>query len=116
MTDQYPSYDLTIYKNGTKRLLLKFREDDGTTVIPLTGATAKMQFRDRPGGELYLTLTSSDGLVINEAAGTVYIDMSNVNTNLLDLDEGSFDLLVTIAGVNDYPIHGTFKIQRNTTE
>lgn len=117
-TELYPKYDLLIYKNGTKRMLLQFVEDDEVTAIPITaGTTGKMDFRDKPGGYLYFSLsTSGAGLVIDEDDGEVYIEMTPTETDLLEVDEGSYDLLLSVAGVNDYPLHGTFKVIRNTTE
>ncbi|MDT4869641.1 hypothetical protein FQZ97_1046820 [compost metagenome] len=66
--------------------------------VDLISCTARMQIRDRPGGQLLLELGSGpgQGLVI-EQAGTIRREISAVQTGALPAAAAVYDLEVTFA-------------------
>lgn len=70
-------------------------KDDNDVLINLTGATAKMQFRRDYTGEAIISLTSSSGIVLGGAAGTIRITVDKAVTAALSANALIFDLFIT---------------------
>jgi hypothetical protein len=64
--------------------------------VDLTGCSARMQIRDKPGGRLLLELSSGSGLTL-EPAGALHREISAEQTAALDFQAAVYDLEVTFA-------------------
>ena len=74
---------------------LTWSNSEGTP-YNLTGWTAKMQIRERAGGTLYQTLTTSDAtIVLGGAAGTIRLTLSATVTAAWTFLTGVYDLELT---------------------
>jgi hypothetical protein len=85
-------YDMSISQGTTFSETFQYRESDGTTVIPLTGATAKAQIRNQPGT---LLLTEFD-VDIDGAGGAVTLSLDDDQTKALPAGRNQYDILVTL--------------------
>jgi len=74
--------------------------------VDLTGATARMQVRDKPGGELLLELSTANGGLTMTGAGTIDRAISAAATAAITWAEGVYDLEVTYA---DGTVHRYFE-------
>jgi hypothetical protein len=72
---------------------------DPSTNLPidLTGYTAKMQIRSRPGSEIVLLELSTDNgkITLGDTLGTITILFLPEDTNVIDWSNGFYDLYVT---------------------
>lgn len=74
--------------------------------VDLTGATARMQIRDKPGGLLRLELSTEGGGLVITGAGTLERHLSATTTAAITWTDGVYDLEVTYA---DGTVHRYFE-------
>lgn len=85
---------------------------------PLTGYSAKMQFRDRVGGRLIKEISSpSSGITITEALGKVAGAMTPADTELFSTTSAVWDLrLVSPSGAVIIPVGGDVEVTLGVTK
>lgn len=84
------------------------------TPINLTGATADLVIRNRVGGTELIRLDENDGLVIDTAAHTVEIVISDTLTIGVQWKTGVYDLEITLANGDVLkPLIGAVRISWN---
>jgi len=83
-------------QNTTFTFQIQYTENDEITPIDLTGASAKMQVRDKKNGnKLAFTLSStSGGIEIDDATGTLTIVATPTQTNKLFFPKSSYDIML----------------------
>lgn len=93
------SYNVLIEAGATFSLTVTYT-DAGGTPINLTGYTARMQIRDaRADAVAALELNTTNGrIVITGATGLLTLSIAAVDTALLDMRSGVYDLIITSAG------------------
>lgn len=90
-------YDFTIFQGATFDRTITWRDGNGQEVN-LTGYTARLQVRDRVGGEVLLDLSTGDGITLGGPAGTIALAISAVDTAALRFSQAVYDLELTSAG------------------
>ena len=93
------NWDWNIYRGDTGVLEVGYQEPDGTPVN-LTGYSAKLQVRPKPGDSAtaLLELTHSSGIAINAAAGTLLVTITPAQSVALGAGRFAYDLQITSAG------------------
>jgi hypothetical protein len=105
-------------QNATFSFQVTYTEEDETTPIDLTGASAKMQVRDTKGGnKLAVTLTSpSGGITIDGPEGVLNIKMTPTQTNKLFYPKSSYDVMVIDSNGNKIKLlEGFMTLNRSVT-
>jgi hypothetical protein len=105
-------------QNTTFKFEIQYTEDDETTPIDLTGASAKMQVRDTKGGsKIAFTLTSpSGGISIDETTGTLSISITPTQTNKLFYPKSSYDIMMIDSNGNKIKLlEGFMTLSRSVT-
>ncbi len=105
-------------QNATFSFQVTYTEEDETTPIDLTGASAKMQIRDTKGGnKLAVTLTSpSGGITIDGPEGVLNIKMTPTQTNKLFYPKSSYDVMVIDSNGNKIKLlEGFMTLNRSVT-
>tara|TARA_B100001939_G_scaffold331221_1_gene329032 strand:- start:260 stop:634 length:375 start_codon:yes stop_codon:yes gene_type:complete len=118
-------HNLLCDQGATFRKTLTMFQSDGTTVVDLTGYSARMKIKDEVGGTLIKSLTSAtnDGLTIGGSAA----DVTNGEIDVLisASDTASFaapqtavyDLeIVSSGGIVDRVLQGKFIINPEVTD
>ena len=105
-------YDFTIEQGATFKRTVTWR-DANDALVNLTGATAKMQIKDR--GVLVKELTNVAGLTLGGALGTIQIAITAADTTLFDFDSADYDLEVTISGEVTRLLKGKVTLDKETT-
>lgn len=98
--------DIVIEQGATWDRQLLWREavppnsDPGTLgdLKDLTGASAHMQVRVKPGGSMLAELTSAAGITLGGTAGTIDILMTGAQTMALNVKTAYYDLYVIFPG------------------
>ena len=92
--------------NTTFTFQVQYTENDEITPIDLTGASAKMQVRDKKGGsKLAFTLTSpSGGITIDGPQGLLTIKATPTQTSKLFYPKSSYDIMVIDSNGNKFKI------------
>jgi len=116
MTSQeVPVYNFKAHQGSAWGVTLAFTDADDEP-IPLTGATAKMQIRDKPGGTLYKELSSGSGITISGSAGTVALAMTSTEMSNLSFRYADYDLFVLTSGsVSNCQLRGSFELYPRVT-
>jgi hypothetical protein len=104
-------YDLTVYTSETLDLTFTLYEGAvGSTPVNLTGANAAFVVKDRPGGDVLVTLASGSGLTLGGTAGTIRIKRSPVQVAAWTFERGEYQLTVTdSAGDTDLLLTGAIE-------
>lgn len=89
-----------------------YRQDDETTVIPLTGATAAAEMRKKPGGSLVESFT----VVIDEPNGDITLSLTSEETAAIPFGRYEYDIVVTLDGDTFIMIEGTLVVDGTVTE
>lgn len=86
------------------------------TPVPLTGATARMQIKDKVGGtELLLLSTANGRLVLDETECTISIIVDAADTEAITWLKGVYDLELEAGGVVYPVLDGTVKVIKEVT-
>lgn len=105
------TYDIQAYKNASLNLSLTiYTDDDATTLLNLTGYTATLTVRDKPGGSTIATLTSGSGLTLGGSAGTIVIAQTSTQTAAWKLDVGAYDLTITTGTTTTLLLKGQLEL------
>ncbi len=105
-------------QNTTFKFEIQYTQDDETTPIDLSGASAKMQVRDIKGGAaVAFTLTSpSGGITIDGSTGTLRITMTPTQTNKLFYPKSSYDIMIIDSNGNKTKLlEGFMTLKRSVT-
>ena len=94
---QANTYDISTFKNASLNLAVTVT-DDNSTPWNLTGYTAALTIRDKPGGSTIATLTGGSGLTLGGSAGTITVSRTSAQVQAWALDRGAYDLTVTSGG------------------
>lgn len=107
------NYTIRAYRNDT--LQLTFTITDGSNVpINLSTADMKMQVRNKPDGDIYLTLTEGDGLTVSGVNNNV-VTVSKL-VNISDGCTFYYDLQATFtSGVVTTYLKGPFVVMEDIT-
>lgn len=106
-------YDLRITQRATFEREFEYRESDGETVIPLTGATAKAQIRKRAGAPD--PPLAEFEVVIDQPNGTISILLTDEETGALPIGRLEYDVLVTMDDVTFVLVEGYAVIDGTVT-
>lgn len=102
--------NFTIYKNATfyKRVFFKVEG----ALQNLTGGSAELVIKNEPGGTTLLTLSSStEGIALGGAAGTIDIEIPKATTATLTWEVGTYELRYTSTDPRtDVILLGGFKV------
>lgn len=92
--------------NTTFTFQIQYTQADEITPIDLTGASAKMQVRDKKGGgKLAFTLTSpSGGITIDGPNGLLTIKATPTQTSKLFFPKSAYDIMVVDSNGNKIKI------------
>jgi hypothetical protein len=73
---------------------MTWRDKRTRVVIPVTGYTALLEIRDKPGGVLLHKLTSDvdGGLTLGGAAGTIRVQIPSATTKAWTWEDGLYEL------------------------
>lgn len=95
---RYPEWEWEVAKGDDDAITGAYTNDDGS-IEPLTNCDVQCQIRSRPGGRLYLNLTSTPaaGITIDEAAGTFEIVITDTQTLLFDWKYAWYSVAVKAA-------------------
>jgi hypothetical protein len=103
--------DLVIRNNATFKLTLTHTDPVTGAVVPLTGWSVQMQFRDQPGGRLLDTFTSGTGFTIDEPNGRVDFKVQPVTIQSWTFKSGWYDVKMTEPGGDqDVWLEGKFEV------
>jgi hypothetical protein len=94
MGDLVPEYKLVIMQGATRTMTLTVL-DNNDDPVDLSGYTAKLEIRDRAGGALISSLTSSSGITINAAAGEVIPLWTATQTGAFNFNIADYDCFIT---------------------
>lgn len=111
-------YDFTLEQGTTFRRTFRWRQPDGVTPKDLTGWTAKMQIRPKPGQPEALTLSTDapGGITINGAAGEVTVTILPAQSSAITIRRGVYDLELTSPGGEVFRlIEGTVTVSPEVT-
>lgn len=89
-------YDFVLEEGAEFRRVLTWKVDD--VAVNVTGYTAKMQIRTKPGGDLILEALStgvSPRITLGGSAGTITIVIPGSATTGLEFATGVYDLELT---------------------
>lgn len=116
MTDAPGVYDFTIYQGATFSRVITWK-DESETLVNLTGYTARMQIRQRIGGDTLIALTTENSrIALGGTAGTITLNVSATDTAALTMD-GVYDLeLVSAAGVVTRLLQGSVTLSKEVTK
>ena len=118
-------HNLLCDQGATFRKTLTMFQSDGTTVVDLTGYSARMKIKDEVGGTLIKSLTSATngGLTIGGSAGNVTNGEIDVLISASDTESFAapqtavYDLeIVSSGGVVDRVLQGKFIINPEVTD
>lgn len=93
-------YKIEIVQGATLRDTVTWKVGEPSAPVDLTGATARMQVRDKLSSPAVLLELTSDngGIVLGGAAGTVTLYMDDAATAAITWSAGVYDLEVVLAG------------------
>jgi len=105
--------NFSIWKGATflKRLTL-YTDETRTAVRDLSGSTAYLDIKDKPDGNVLLSLTTGNGGITLSDQGTIDLKITDEDTNLITWKTGVYDLIITDElGDSDAIIYGAFKVR-----
>lgn len=116
MTD-VPIYDIVIHQ-GEDWSETYVYEDDNGTAQDITGYKAKLQLRDRPGGTLYLELSSENGgVLIDGPNGEISPTMTSAVSDALKFQTAYHDMfLIDTDSKRHYLFRGKTTVTRRIAD
>ena len=110
------SYDWIADKGATtSRVFTWYVDETKTTKVNLTGYTAKMQVRAKPGSTLIVELSTTNGrIVLGGAAGTITCTIPAADMNMT-ADLYQYDLELTNGTVVTRLVQGSFEVRDEIT-
>lgn len=115
MTIQPAQYDITIYQGATYDMTFTWK-DESDTAVNLTGYSARLKARESvDASTAFISLTSSSGITLGGAAGTIRVLISATDTSLIT-QSGVYDLeLESGAGVVTRLLQGNLILSKEVT-
>jgi hypothetical protein len=108
--------DLIIRNNATFKLTVSYTDPVTGAVLPLTGWTVQMQFRDAPGGRLLQTFTVGTGFTIDAPNGRVDFKVQPSTIQSWNFRTGVYDIRMTEPGGDkDVWVEGKFEVSMGVT-
>ena len=94
-----PAYKFTIKQGTTWKLIVVWKDSTGA-VVPITGYSAKIQFRKTPQDSLvlYEMSTANGKIVLDEPNGKLTCTASKEETSAFKFTGALFDVLLTSPG------------------
>ena len=95
-------YSMTIYQGADFAKLFTWLTGSPSVAVNLTGYTARMQIREEffSADPLITLTTENGGITLGGAAGTILVEMTDVETRDLSFVNGVYDVeLISGAGV-----------------
>jgi hypothetical protein len=83
----------TVKRGDTWSFIFVWRQDN--TIIDLTGASARMQLRERRTKELVASISTDDSIIIEGAAGKITANFPPILTKLVEAGQYVTDIEVT---------------------
>lgn len=104
-------FDIQAEEDCTYDVTATWKNSSGG-LINLTGATAKMEIRDKPGGTIKTSLTESSGITLGGVNGTIQIKFVPAY-----FGQFVYDLIVTLSsGDIERVLEGEVIVDRTVTE
>ena len=93
-------------------------KDSSGSAINLTGYSAKMEVRDKPGGKiLCATASIGDGITITSAStGTIDILLSSAKTSNFTIPKAAYQFNITSSATNTTLLYGWFIVEKSVIE
>lgn len=116
MTVAPASHNFTIYQGATFSHVLTWR-DSSEALVNLTGYTARMQIRNRIGGDTIASLTTENGKIsLGGSAGTITLTIAAADTAAIT-EGGVYDLeLVSGGGIVTRLLEGSVTLSKEVTK
>jgi hypothetical protein len=90
------SYNITIDQGASIDRVWTWLQADQVTPVNLTGFSAHLQVRDRPGGTLLADFSTAAGqITLGGVAGTITLIVAAAVTAAYGFDSGTYDLHMT---------------------
>ena len=87
------TFDLAVYTTETLDLTLTLYSGAvGSTPVDLTGSSASLVIKDRPGGDTLVTLTSGSGLTLGGSLGTIQIKRTPAQITAWTFETATYQL------------------------
>lgn len=86
-------HNLTIEQGVTFRRIFHLKDEDGA-LLDLTGATAILQGKQSKSTEIVINLSIGNGITMGGVAGTITVEMSPEETELLTILDLVYDMKV----------------------
>jgi len=116
MSDLVPEDNFDIYQ-GSARTFTWLLTNNNDVPIDLTSYSAKLEIRDKPGGSVISSLTSSSGITLGGTAGTITPAWTGAQTALFSFDKAVYDLFLTPSGGQPTAlVHGTITLLPRVTQ
>jgi hypothetical protein len=113
------NYDITMFQGGKWTITIELT-DANDQVEDLTGFSARMDIKDRAGGNTILSLTVGSGITISIGDGKITLVVNGVQNALFGFVQAKYDLILredASPGVNDVPIiYGDVNMIKRITE
>ena len=109
-------HDVVIEQGATFSLSLTYKDSTGAA-INLTGFTARSKFKTSYSGTVVANLTSSSGITLGGAAGTIVLTISATDTAAITApSSGVYDLeIVSSGGVVTRLLEGKYNVTPEVT-
>lgn len=109
-------YDIVIEKGATWNPVITWKDSAGAA-INLTGYSARLQIREKvTSSSALVSLTSSSGITLGGAAGTITPLISSTDTAALSFTTGVYDLeLISGSGVVYRVLQGKVTVSPEVT-
>jgi hypothetical protein len=110
------TYDISADQGSDFDTLITYR-DDASVLVNLTGCTARMQVRKFAGSSKpVLNLTSSSGITLGGAAGTIRVQISAAALSVVPADEYVYDIeIVDASSIVLKVLSGEFVVNAEVT-
>jgi len=103
-------YNFNIVQGDTFNIRLTYQNSDGTP-INLTGYSAFMEVRDKPGGKiLCATASVSDGITITSASGIVDVSLTSAKTNVFTTPRAAYQVQIDNGQSKYTLLYGWFNV------
>ena len=113
-----PKINLKIPQGTTYTHDFNYVETDGTTIIDLTGYTARMQFRSEKSAAapFHEATTENSGIIIVPAEGKITFNLSDADSSAFTDYAGFYDLeIASSGGVITRVVEGKVTINQEVT-
>lgn len=107
-------HNFSIWRGATFKVTLTLRVGDATSALrDLTGYSALLEIKDRSGGTVIYTLSTTNGrIALGGVTGTIELLIPAADTAVIAWDSGVYDLTITSAtGHTDPILYGGFSVR-----